>query len=304
MGHDQLAQGGDTQERTIMSLHAGQLKRETHEKGYGASLLTRRSFLQGTALTSSGFLLTKSGSVDANSESQVESPWYQRVYRRNVIDMHITDWNEKFLSEFNPENYVEMLRLAQVKSAVVCAQSHVGLSNFPTKVGRTHNGMKGKDHLRRVIELCHQSGIGVQLYFSVIFDRWAYDNHPDWRIILVNGKQAAEKSRQGLNCPNSPYREYVAARIEEICQQFDFEGIRFDMTFWPAVCYCAHCQKRFENEDGRRASQSDSLGRSPVGEFSAEKRGLADRVCQLFDSKGQQPETQGQRGTSSFDLHS
>jgi putative glycosyl hydrolase-like family 6 (GHL6) protein len=212
--------------------------------------LTRRSFLQATALTTSGFMLMKSSALDANSQSQFESPWYRMAYRRNVIDMHITDWNEKLLSEFNPENYVEMLRLSQVKSAVACAQSHVGLSNFPTKVGRIHNGMKSKDHLRRVIELCHKSGIGVQLYFSVIFDRWAYDNHPDWRIILVNGKESDEKSRQGLNCPNSPYREYVAARIEEICQQFDFEGIRFDMTFWPAVCYCSHCHKRFETEVG------------------------------------------------------
>jgi len=195
-------------------------------------------------------MLMTPSTVNTNSQSQLKSPWFKNAYRRNVIDMHISDWSEQFLSDFNPENYVEMLRLSQVKSAVICAQSHVGLSNFPTKVGRMHNGMKSKDHLRRVVELCHESGIGVQLYFSVIFDRWAYDNHPDWRVILVSGQEAAEKSRQGLNCPNSPYREYVAERIEELSEQCDFEGIRFDMTFWPAVCYCAHCRKRFEAEAG------------------------------------------------------
>ena len=31
---------------------------------------------------------------------------------------------------------------------------------------------------------------------------------------------------------------------------FDFDGIRFDMTFWPAVCYCEHCKKRFAAEVG------------------------------------------------------
>jgi hypothetical protein len=164
--------------------------------------------------------------------------------------MHITDWNEKFLSEFDPDEYVRLLKLAQVQSTVLYTHSHVGLTNFPTKVGRQHRGMQGKDHLRRVIENCHKNGIAVQLYYSVIFDRWAYENYPDWRIVLVDGKEAAERSRHGLLCPNSPYRNYVVALAEEICRGYQFEGIRFDMTFWPAVCYCRYCQKRFADEEG------------------------------------------------------
>ena len=30
----------------------------------------------------------------------------------------------------------------------------------------------------------------------------------------------------------------------------DFEGIRFDMTFWPVVCYCPHCTARYWKEQG------------------------------------------------------
>jgi len=60
----------------------------------------------------------------------------------------------------------------------------------------------------------------------------------------------AEHSRYGVCCPNSPYRDYKAAIAEEICKGFDFEGIRFDMTFWPNICYCPHCQKRFAEEVG------------------------------------------------------
>ena len=51
-------------------------------------------------------------------------------------------------------------------------------------------------------------------------------------------------------CPNSPYRDYARAHAEEICRLFDFEGLRFDMTFWPTVCYCPHCQRRFAAEVG------------------------------------------------------
>ena len=35
-----------------------------------------------------------------------------------------------------------------------------------------------------------------------------------------------------------------------MCQQLDFDGIRYDMTFWPNVCYCTYCQKRYAAEVG------------------------------------------------------
>ncbi len=215
--------------------------------------LDRRHFLIGM---SSGIAASRMVGLGSSSSPilfagpELKGPWYQRSYRRNVIDMHIADWDQKFLSEFDAKTYVDLLRLAGVQSAVVYAHSHVGHCNFPTKVGHTHNGMQGKTHLQDVITLCHRNGIAVQLYYSVIFDRWAYDNHPDWRIILVNGKPAGETVRHGLNCPNSPYRDYVVSLTEEMCQQLDFDGIRYDMTFWPNVCYCTHCQKRFAAEVG------------------------------------------------------
>ncbi len=180
----------------------------------------------------------------------MEKKWYQSAYRRNVVDMHITDWDEKFLSEFDPKEYVKMLVLSKVKSAVVYAHSHVGHCNYPTKVGHMHKGLKGRNILGEVIDLCHQSRINVVVYFSLIFDTWAYRNNPDWRIIQADGKEAAQNSRYGVCCPNSPYRDYTVAHVEEICKNFDFEGIRFDMTFWPTVCYCPHCKKKFAEEVG------------------------------------------------------
>ena len=180
----------------------------------------------------------------------MSAKWYQHVYRRNVIDMHITDWDERFLSQFDARNYVEMLRECQAQSAVVYAHSHVGHCYYPTQVGHIHRGLKGRNILGEVIDLCHANDIAVVVYFSLIFDDWAYRHHPEWRIILANGEGAAEHSRYGVCCPNSPYRDYARAHAEEICRLFDFEGLRFDMTFWPAVCYCAHCQRRFAEEVG------------------------------------------------------
>lgn len=177
-------------------------------------------------------------------------PWYRKAYRRGVIDMHITDHDERFLSEFDPQTHVDMLRLARVQAAVVYAHSHVGLCYFPTKVGPLHGGLRGRNIFGEVVDLCHQHGIAVVAYCSLIFDTAAYWSHPDWKIIGVDGRPVAERSRYGVCCPNSPYRNYAAALAEEIATQFPVEGIRFDMTFWPTVCYCPHCRRRFAEEVG------------------------------------------------------
>ena len=142
--------------------------------------------------------------------------WYEKAYRRNVIDMHITDWDERFLSQFDAHDYVEMLRLCQAQSAVVYAHSHVGHCYYPTQVGHMHRGLKGRNILGEVIDLCHANDIAVVVYFSLIYDDWAYRHHPEWRIVLAHGEGAAEHSRYGVCCPNSPYRDYARAHAEEI----------------------------------------------------------------------------------------
>jgi hypothetical protein len=164
--------------------------------------------------------------------------------------MHIPDWDPKFLSEFNADRYVEALVQSRAQSIVCYAHSHVGLFNYPTKVGRQHAGLNGRDIVAEMIDRCHQHNIAVVLYVSVIHDRWASDQHPDWRIIHPNGGDFGRGSRHGFVCPNSPYREYVRAWTREIAERFDLDGMRFDMTFWTCVCYCGRCQERWRKEVG------------------------------------------------------
>ena len=75
--------------------------------------------------------------------------WYKNSYRRNLIDMHIPDWNEEFLSKFDPENYVDMLELAQVDTAYIYTTSCLGLCYWPTKIGKMHAGLKWPGYRRR-----------------------------------------------------------------------------------------------------------------------------------------------------------
>jgi hypothetical protein len=190
----------------------------------------------------------------------MKEKWYTSDYRRNLVDMHIEDWDESFLSEYDPQKYVEMLKKANVKGAMIYANSHIGYCYWPTKTGKMHKGLKGRDILGEVIDLCHKEGMDVIVYYTLIYDNWAYDQSRSWRIIDVNGKSSREKpgirgmiasGRYGVCCPNSQgYRDYTLAQIEDFGKRYDFEGVFFDMTFWPDICYCDSCKERFAREVG------------------------------------------------------
>ena len=191
--------------------------------------------------------------------------WYEKDVRRHLCDMHIDDWDSSFLSQLSPEEYVDNLKAAKIQNAMLYYQSHVGLCYYPTKSGKMHSGFCGKeDTMRKIGELCHQNGISVTGYYSLIYNNWAHDNHPDWRMIDASGSSQYEKGevleaefahndlfRYGLCCPNNPdYRNFISQQIKEIADYFEFDGMFFDMLFWPHMCYCESCRKRWQEEVG------------------------------------------------------
>ncbi len=185
--------------------------------------------------------------------------WTRGNYRRNLMDMHIDDWNDAFLSRLSVEDYTDALLDAGVQCAMVKAKSHTGLCYWPASIGRMHRGLQGKDWFGAMVESCHRKGISVIAYYSQIFDNWAYDHHPDWRLVTPDGKNFREyrgmgwfrSGRYGICCPNNPdYRAYVRANLQELNRLYDFEGMFLDMTFWPEICCCPHCRRRWMEESG------------------------------------------------------
>jgi hypothetical protein len=95
------------------------------------------------------------------------------------------------------------------------------------------------------------------LYYSLIYDNWAYGHDLSWRLVSPHGTYSREPhddkpgGRYGHCCPNSQgYRDYTAAQLKELAENYQFESIFFDMTFWPDVCYCPNCQARWAKEAG------------------------------------------------------
>jgi len=182
-------------------------------------------------------------------------PWYKSSYRRNLVDMHIPDWNEDFLSEFKPENYAEMLELAQVDTAIIYASSCLGISYWPTKVGHSHASMRGRDFLTETITACKKKNLNIVVYYN-IWSTWAYNEHPEWRMRAPNGETSCDSrgSRFGVCCPSAPgFTAYVLAQIDELLDNYEMVGMWIDMIGGqglPNACCCDNCKKRYREETG------------------------------------------------------
>ena len=220
--------------------------------------MDRRTFNKMAALGSLG-ALTSDFKMRAEqaplSDSTVHIPprkteWPSTTYRRLLVDTHVPDW-DSLLADFNAAEYVSTISSAGFESLMQYANSHVGLCLWRTKLGQMHKGMHGRDYFGEVMEECGRHGLHKVAYYSLVFDDWAYQTHPDWRILPENGYDQIFFNRLGTVCPNSPYRDHALACLRELVGGYDFEGIFLDMNYWPAVCYCPYCTERFKREHGK-----------------------------------------------------
>lgn len=185
--------------------------------------------------------------------------WYKTDYRRIFMDMHLNDSNAEYLSKLDVDNFVKHLKDADASSVVVKAHSHVGLNYWKCKNGQMHRTLKNRnlDYVGEMIEKCHENGLNVIVYFSQIYDNYAYEHHKSWRLRTPVGLTSYNlpnngKNRYGLVCPNNPeYRQYCKDILTELCENYDFEGMFLDMPFWPFPCYCKHCQKKYLEQTGK-----------------------------------------------------
>ena len=182
-------------------------------------------------------------------------PWFQRGFRRMLVDMHIPDWDPGFLAKYDPHAMADMYQRSGLTSAMIYCQSHVGLCYWPTASGAMHAGLQGRDVTAELVAAMRSRGLAVCAYYSVIYNNWAWLQRPEWRIVPPGKAVPTDGSfaggRYGHCCPNNPgYRGFVRTQITELVGGYDFDGLFYDMTFWPSICTCGHCRARFRAEDG------------------------------------------------------
>ena len=177
--------------------------------------------------------------------------WYQKSWRRMLIDMHIPDWENVFLSKYEPKEIAEQYERAGLQSVMFYCQSHPGLCNWPTKTGKIHNAFLNRDVVGEMVEELKKRDIFSCAYYSVIYNNWAYLEHEEWRMVPANPGNSIFQGRAGNCCPNNPeYRNFALEQARDLVKRYDFDGFFYDMTFWPNVCLCKHCRELYKKEIG------------------------------------------------------
>ena len=68
--------------------------------------------------------------------------WFEKSRRRILLDFHIPDWDQEFLSKFDPEEFASLAVKANATAATVFANTCTGVCNYPTKIGVVHSKWK------------------------------------------------------------------------------------------------------------------------------------------------------------------
>jgi Hypothetical glycosyl hydrolase 6 len=177
---------------------------------------------------------------------------YLECQRHVLLDMHIPDWDERFLSKFDLPAYVDLCASAGADAVMVYCNSHAGQCYWPTNSGQVHRNLRGRDLVGESVELLHERGIAVCAYYSTMINNWAYHAHPDWRVVpSAPGGLMGAGSRYGTCCPANPaYVEFMLAQTEELVTHYPFDAFFVDLLFWPDVCVCESCRRRTRDETG------------------------------------------------------
>lgn len=172
--------------------------------------------------------------------------WMKNCYSRLLIDNHITECDDSFMTRFDPATYAKMAKKAQIDSAMVYACCHNGNCYYPTKVGHMHKNLNGRDIFGETIESLKKENIVPIAYTTVIYHNDSAKNNSGWRTKDIDGKE--HHGRYWFSCPNNrDYVEFTKKQCSEIIS-YDIKGIFIDMTFWPMICYCDSCRQKYKEE--------------------------------------------------------
>ena len=137
-------------------------------------MVSREQIEENMSECAEGFMSkTERMGIAALQEQEDRYMWIEGNYRRNLMDMHIDDWNEEFLSKIDVDEYVDALKDAGIQAAMVKGRPHTGLAYYPTKVGRMHKGLKGFDFFGTMVK----SAMRTALQSSLILPRFSTTGH-------------------------------------------------------------------------------------------------------------------------------
>ncbi len=154
------------------------------------------------------------------------------------------------------EEYVDFIVDVGIEVQIVTEVDR-GLARFHSKMLPAHEHVD-QERLPRFLELAHERGVIVLLYYAMIFNKPLRQVHPEWLMEFLDFDDRPHPENQGWFCFNSPHRDWLPDYLTEWMDNLDLDGFYFDDTNWGShagrpffpSCCCRYCQALFKTETG------------------------------------------------------
>ncbi len=154
-------------------------------------------------------------------------------FRQVHLDFHTSECLAGIGSKFSKEQFQRALKIGHVDSITVFSKCHHGWAYHPSEANEMHPGLDF-DLLGAEIEAAHEIGVKTPVYLSAGLDEKTARRHPEWLIRNADESLAwtPDFARPGYHrfCFNTPYLDYLLAQIEEVCENYDADGIFLDIV--------------------------------------------------------------------------
>ena len=171
--------------------------------------------------------------------------------RQIHMDFHTSPLIKGIGEAFNPEEFVDVLKKANVNSINLFAKCHHGYYYYPTKTGSLHPNLSF-DLFGQQLKACKENGIRACAYTTVVWNEdWA-DRHPEWLQVNMDGVSGNKKPFDiGFHewrclCMNhAEHVQYIKDELDEIQSLYKPDGYWIDIII-QKKCVCAACLKEIQ----------------------------------------------------------
>ena len=146
------------------------------------------------------------------------------------FDFHAEMDDPELGGNTTPEKVREILGIIKPDYVEIDTKGHPGVSSYPTAVGN-HAGRFARDPLKVWREETAKAGVALYAHYSSIWDRRAYELHPEWAPIGADGKPVKE-----VMSLLGPYDDQLLIpQLKELACKYDVDGVWIDGDDWAMV---------------------------------------------------------------------
>ena len=229
-------------------------------------------------------------------------------FRQVHLDFHTSEHIGDIGKKFDKKQFQTALKKGHINSITLFSKCHHGWAYHPSKANEIHPHLDF-DLLGAQIQAAHEIGVKTPIYLSAGLDEKMAHRHPEWLVRNLDESTtwAKDFTEPGYHkmCMSSPYLDYLVKQIEEVCKNYDADGIFLDIA-GVQPCYCQNCIAKREELGLNPYDENDVLKHAEMvyKRYAEKTRAAVDKYkpnLSLFHNGGHI--RQGRRDLVNYNTH-